>query len=45
MAGRFPILTDENTAKGIANALADRERPDVPMRAAPFEKFAALMAA
>ena len=21
MAGRFPILTDENTAKGIANAL------------------------
>lgn len=24
MAGRFPILTDENTAKGIAKALADR---------------------
>ncbi len=24
MAGRFPILTDENTAKGIAKALIDR---------------------
>jgi hypothetical protein len=25
VAGRFPIITDENTAKGIAKALIDRE--------------------